>query len=163
VARIRSRAAIRAGAISAADRDDLIQELLIAFWLASDKFDAHRASRRTFLECVIATRLASAIRTARRRPEMQPLDSTTVCSADGVSGSELRLDVARVLSQLNGENRRTALVLMECSPTEASRALGMARSTVYEHIGRLRLAFTVAGLGRRRGGNRRDRREEVRA
>lgn len=163
IARIRVRAATRTRVIPTADHDDLVQEVLIACWLALDKFDPARASLRTFLECVITSRLASAIRTSRRRPEMQSLDSASVCSVEEVSGFELRLDIARVLSRLEGEDRRVAVALMECSPTEAGRELSVARSTVYQHIGRLRLAFTVAGLGRRRGGNRCDRREEVRA
>jgi RNA polymerase sigma factor (sigma-70 family) len=148
IARIRVRAATRTRVIPTTDRDDLVQELLIACWLASDKFDPPKASLRTFLECVITFRLASAIRTARRRPEMVPLDSASVCSVDGVSGFELRLDVARVLSRLESEDRRVALALLECSPTEASRKLGVARSTVYAHIGHLRASFIAAGLDR---------------
>ena len=66
IARFRVTAAIRTQAVSSADRDDLVQELLIAVWLASDKFNPARASLRTFFERVIASRLMSTIRTTRR-------------------------------------------------------------------------------------------------
>src|SRR5512142_3051838 len=75
IAGIRATAAVRERAVQSVDRDDLVQELLIACWRAGAMFDPERASLRTFLECVIVRRLASAIRAERRRPPMQPLDS----------------------------------------------------------------------------------------
>jgi len=146
-ARIRARAAVRAGAVPLADRDDLEQEGLIACWRAARHFDHHRASLKTFVECVIATRLASVIRAARRKPTMQPLD----LAAEYGVGPEavafhLRSDVARVLSQLNFDDHRVAVALMEFSPAEASRRLRVARSTVYQRIGRLRSIFITAGI-----------------
>jgi len=59
---------------------------------------------------------------------------------------DLRSDVARVLSQLNFEDHRVAVALMEYSPAETSRKLMVARSTIYQHIGRLRTAFITAGI-----------------
>src|SRR4051812_32604147 len=50
------------------DRDDLMQEALIACWRATPYFCPDRASPRTFYECVMAARLATVIRAARRRP-----------------------------------------------------------------------------------------------
>ena len=106
IAAIRVRAAIRTGAFPSADSDDLIQELLVAFWLASGRFDPGRGSLRTFLECVLASRLASAIRAARRRPPMQLLD---FASAGRVKPDEalfeLRLDIARLLEQPDSARR----------------------------------------------------------
>jgi RNA polymerase sigma factor (sigma-70 family) len=146
-ARIRARAAVRVRAVPTADGDDLVQELLIACWLASDKFDPGRASLRTFFERVIASRLASAIRTARRRPAMQPLDSVPEFGVAPLAMMfELRSDVASVLDQLDVADRRVALALLECSPTEAGRNLKFARSTIYQHIGRLRARFVAAGI-----------------
>jgi len=147
IVRIRVGTAARAGAIPMADRDDVAQELLIACWLASGKFDPGRASLRTFFERVIASRLASAIRTARRRPTMQPLHSVAEFGIAPLAMTfELRSDVARILDQLDVADRRVALALMECSPTEAGRELGLARSSVYQRIGRLRARFIAAGI-----------------
>jgi hypothetical protein len=46
-------------------------------------------------------------------------------------------------------DRRLAALLVDHSPTEASRALRLSRSTVYEGIGRIRVAFENAGFGPR--------------
>jgi len=40
-----------------------------------------------------------------------------------------------------------ALMERRSSPTEVSRKLGAARSTVYQHIARLRTVFIEAGFG----------------
>jgi RNA polymerase sigma factor (sigma-70 family) len=147
VARIRVRSAVRGRALPSAYRDDFVQELLIACWLASDKFDPSRASLRTFFECVIASRLASAIRTARRRPAMQPLESVPEFGvAPPTMIFDLRSEVTRVLARLDVADRRVAVALMECSPAQASRNLNLARSTVYRHISRLRTSFIAAGI-----------------
>ena len=52
-----------------------------------------------------------------------------------------------MLSTLRATDRRVAVALMEESPAEASHRLGVARSTIYAHIQRLRSAFQAAGLG----------------
>jgi RNA polymerase sigma factor (sigma-70 family) len=147
IARIRTRAALRARSIPSADRDDLVQELLIACWRAAAAFDPGRGSLRTFLECVIVRRVASAVRTARRKPVILPLDSV---SGHGVGPEatefNVRSDVACVLRQLDREDRRAAMALMEHSPTEAARELRISRSAVYQRIGRLRCRFIAAGI-----------------
>jgi hypothetical protein len=43
--------------------------------------------------------------------------------------------------------RQTVLALRCGSPTEASEALGTARSVVYERIVQIRQAFLAAGIG----------------
>jgi hypothetical protein len=79
---------------------------------------------------------------------MQPVDSAAAYSVSPEAVTfDLRSDVGRVLSQLDTADRRVAIALMEYSPMEASRRLGVARSTIYCHIGTLRTAFTKAGLG----------------
>jgi RNA polymerase sigma-70 factor (ECF subfamily) len=146
-ARIRVRSAVQARSVHPADRDDLVQELLIACWRAAATFDPAKASLRTFIECVIAHRLASAIRTAGRMPTMQQLGSVAEFGIPPRAMTfDLRSDVARVLDRLDIADRRVALALMEYSPTEASRELGVARSTVYQHIRRLRTGFIAAGI-----------------
>jgi RNA polymerase sigma factor (sigma-70 family) len=146
-ARIRVGSAMRARSVPPADRDDLVQELAIACWRAAATFDPAKASLRTFIECVVANRLASAIRTARRRPAMQPLDSVAeIGIAPLAMMFDLRSDVASILDRLSVADRRVAVALMEYSPTEAGRNLKIARSTVYQHIGRLRARFMAAGI-----------------
>src|SRR5206468_1235882 len=131
------------------DFDDMRQDGLMACWRAFPHFDPTRASLPTFLGRVVANRIASVVRSSRT-PVMLPLDAAEACTG-GISLRQIHLeiDVARVLRRLNENDRRLASALMENDPTEASRKLGVARSTVYVGIARLRLKFAAAGFGPR--------------
>ena len=106
-----------------------------------------RASLRTFLEHVVATRFVSLRRARSCRPRLQPLDPNQhhVGSA-WASEIELRSDVQRALNALHDTDRQIALALTEGTPTEVSRLVGIARSTVYERIRHIRAVFEDAGL-----------------
>jgi len=146
-AQIRARAAVASGAIQPADRQDIEQEGLIACRRALPYFDPTRASLRTFVEHVVRAHLISLSRARRCRPHFQPLsDDQLSAGNDWAYEIELRSDVHRVLGSLPDTDRRIALLLMEHSPSRASRMLGVARSTVYKCIYRLRVRFTTAGF-----------------
>ena len=99
-ARARATAAVLSGAAHLADRDDLQQEGLTALWRALPQFDPTRASLRTFMERVVASRLASVIRTARRAPAHLELNAAGRQSVDpGTTGLELRADIQRIASR----------------------------------------------------------------
>ena len=51
------------------------------------------------------------------------------------------------MTMMNEADRKFARLLMELTPTEISRTLGITRSTVYERMHRLRNHLTAAGLG----------------
>lgn len=147
-ARVRATAAVVNGGVPIAGREDLEQESLTACWRALGRFDPARASLRTFIERVIATRLASMIRTARRGPELLSLKSASAQPADfSAAGLDLRADVERVLASLGCEDRQLALLLYDHSPAEIGRLLGIPRSTMHDRIVRLRRRFVKAGLG----------------
>ena len=59
---------------------------------------------------------------------------------------DLRLDISLVLSKLPPELRKPAELLQSMSITAAARELGIARSTLYDRIARLRHIFVDAGL-----------------
>jgi RNA polymerase sigma factor (sigma-70 family) len=145
---VRAAAAILIGAVPSFERADLWQEGLAACWRALRHYDPKRASLRTFTEHVIACRLTSLHRARCCRPRLQPLDDRQLRGGDGWARKiELRSDVHRVLATLQDSDRSLALLLIEHTPTEVSRLLGLARSTVYERIQKLRLHFSSAGLG----------------
>jgi RNA polymerase sigma factor (sigma-70 family) len=145
VAQVRSTVAVASGAIAAIDREDIEQEALIAFWQALPLFDASRASLRTFAETVIATRVVSLRRARRRHALFEPLEDHHVVGLDGIPAVAARMDFFSITEKLTNKDRRLAELLLEYSPSEASRILGIARSTVYETIGRIRVAFERAG------------------
>jgi RNA polymerase sigma factor (sigma-70 family) len=152
-AQIRSVAAVLSGTVPEFERDDLEQEGLLACWRALPRFDANRASLRTFVERVVAARITSLHRARHCRPRFQPLEDDQYPSGDAWTLEiELRADVHRVLASLRERDRRLALALTEHTPTEASRIVGLARSTVYERIRHIRTAFTDAGLRPRKAG-----------
>ena len=59
---------------------------------------------------------------------------------------DLCLDISMVISKLPAELRRVAKLLQAMSITEASRELGMPRSTFYDRISQLRQTFEDMGL-----------------
>jgi RNA polymerase sigma factor (sigma-70 family) len=150
-AQVRARRAVASGEVPWFDGEDLQQEGLLAWWRKLPQFDPNRAGLRRYVELVISSRLASVRRARRRRPRLQPLDEDHEYVGDGWARRiELRTDVRRVLATLQDSDRRLAVVLMTHTSTEASRLLGIARSTVYARIRRIRVVFVDAGLGPQR-------------
>ena len=146
-AQVRATAAVLSGAAQSADREDLQQEGLAACWRALPHFDPARASLRTFVERVVATRLASKLRSARRAPAHVPIKAAGPQLVHAGAGQlELRADIRRLLLSLHPYDRHLVLLLLEHSPAEASRVLGVPRSTLHDRILRLRRRFIAAGL-----------------
>ena len=146
-AKVRATAAVVSGAIPVADREDFEQEGLTACWRALPQFDPARASLRTFIERVIASRIASLARTARRSPARVPLNAAGPQAVDsGVDVQELYTDVDRIVSAFECHDRQLIFLLLEYSPAEAGRMLGLPRSTVHDRILRLRRRFVAAGF-----------------
>lgn len=144
---VRGAAAVATGQAAAADREDLEQEALLGLWMALRHYDASRASLRTFLERVADKRFASLLRRRRSPVVIERLDGHRFATADGIPAVQFHVDFERVLAPLDDSDRALALLLVDHGPTEISRMLGIARSTVYARIARLRRAFLEAGYG----------------
>ena len=144
---VRGAAAVAAGRAAAADREDLEQEALVGLWMALRHYDASRASLRTFLERVADKRFASLLRRRRSPVVIERLDGHRIATADGILAVQFHVDFERVLALLGNSDRILALLLIDPGPTEISRMLGIARSTVYARMARLRRAFLEAGYG----------------
>ena len=143
----RGAAAVASGRVTPADREDLEQEALLGLWSALRRYDASRASLRTFLERVADKCFASLLRRRRKPLVIERLDSQRFATADGIPAVQFHVDFERVLAPLDDPDRALALLLVEHGPTEISRMLGVARSTVYARMARLRRAFREAGYG----------------
>jgi len=118
----------------------------MGLWPALRRYDASRASLRTFLERVADKRFASMMR-RRSHVAIERLDGLRFTTADGIPAVQFHVDFDRILAPLGDPNRALALLLVDHGPTEISRMLGIARSTVYARIARLRQAFREAGYG----------------
>jgi len=146
-AKVRATAAVVSGAIPGADREDFEQEGLTACWRALPQFNPARASLRTFIERVIASRMASLVRAARRSPTHVPLNAAGPQSVDSAAElQELHADLDHISSAFECQDRQLILLLLEHSPAEAGRMLGIPRSTVHDRILRLRRRFVAAGF-----------------
>jgi RNA polymerase sigma factor (sigma-70 family) len=132
------------------DRLDLCQEGLLELWVKSPRFNSSRASWRTYAERVVSNRLASCIRSvdALRRGHglHDSLDEIKRVPLAGDDRCELRVDVRKVLARVSRFDRAVALSLIDNSPSETSEILGVARSSIYRAIERLRVAFTAGGF-----------------
>lgn len=146
-AQVRAAAAVAAGRAAAADREDLEQEALLRIWQALPRYDPSKAALGTFIERVAESRFRSLLRPRRRLVALEPLDGIHPSSADGIPVVAFRADLERILSLVGAPERRLALLLTEHTPSEAGRILGVARSTVYRRIERLRTALLAAGYG----------------
>jgi RNA polymerase sigma-70 factor (ECF subfamily) len=145
-AQVHAAAAVTSAALADEDRRDLEQEGLLAFWRSLPYFEPSKASIRTFAERVVANKIQSESR-ARRANRRTPVSMKVPSYSEHLGASvELRIDVERVVAGLADAERRLALLLADYSPAEASRILRKSRSTVYERIRRIRVAFSVAGL-----------------
>ena len=133
-------------------RRDLEQEALLELWLKHPAFDPRRGSWRTFSERVVANRMTSLVRAMRSQRSGQfredPIENVLSLAAPGEHG-DLRADVSRVLAGVSSFERSVARCLISSSAIETSHRLGVSRATVYRAIGRLRAAFTKAGLSPR--------------
>ncbi len=141
-AEVWSRRAVQGFAISAADRADIKQEAMLSVFRALSKFDASKASLRTFTERVIANRAVTAIRAGRRQPRFLAMtDVRHLNIYFHESRIHRTIDVTRRVRQLPAGERLLAQLLMGHSPSEISKLIGVGRATVYRRIKKLRPYF----------------------
>ena len=145
-AQVRATAAVLSGVIPPSDIEDFEQEGLIACWRALDQFDPTRASLRTFVERVVASRLASLARAARRTPMQIHLSAKgRWLVASEADEKEIQADVERLAMAFGAQDRQLVFLLLEHSPAEVGRMMGLPRSTVHDRILRMRSRFMTAG------------------
>ena len=170
--RIRAERLARSGSVPGMDADDIAQDLRLDLIERDPRYDPARASFETFADRVAANRIATlAAPTARLRaergmrdlhgpsgasdggeglpladtlPESAALHAAETAEPDVAFG--LRRDVGRLLAALPPACRQVAVALSEMSATEAARALGLNRCTIYARLASIRAAALALGL-----------------
>lgn len=128
---------------SAADRDDLAQEIATQLWRSFGSYDEGRAKFSTWLYRIA---LNVAISQARRRPEadrFEPLDAhhlETVGGGEGIAEADERLAVLHAfIGRLDPLNRALILLYLEDrSYAEIAEVLGLSETNVATKLGRIR-------------------------
>jgi RNA polymerase sigma-70 factor, ECF subfamily len=162
----------RSGAVPGMTAEDIAQDLREHLWRRDGAFDLARGSYDTFADRVIANRIATlASPTERLRaernwisfdePSKQTEDeqalslSETLGEADPLNGPEDRpadtafglvRDIRRLRDELTPSCRAVADLLTDLTPTEAARAIGVHRSTIYARLATIRSAAAAMGL-----------------
>jgi RNA polymerase sigma factor (sigma-70 family) len=132
----------------AAAREDLEQQVALGLLRALPRFDHDRGCLATFVEVVARNQMASFLRNlGMHRVASESLDDYQAGMIAASDNLDLRADVDCVLRRVPAFDRDVALQLMEHSPAEAARRLGVCRPRVYRAIERLRAAFCSAGFG----------------
>ncbi|MDW2980815.1 sigma-70 family RNA polymerase sigma factor [Rhodanobacter sp. KK11] len=128
---------------SAADRDDLVQEISAQLWRSFGSYDEGRAKFSTWLYRIA---LNVAISQARRWPEadrFEPLEAhhlETVGGGEPIPEQDERLSALYAfIGQLDPLNRALILLYLEDrSYTEMAEILGLSETNVATKLGRIR-------------------------
>lgn len=131
------------------EREDVRSQLLLSFLVGWPKFDAERASVRTFASRVMDKELASILRyrlAASRREQDLPVvrlhPSVAACGA-------FRIDLARAVATLPKPVQKTAFALFWCSTLEAAAEFRCSRQMIHNRKRQIRAALVSAGVGPR--------------
>lgn len=145
----KANAFVRRCGFAADDREDVRNQLLLSFLLRWPKFDAERASVRTFASRIMDKELTSILRrhlAPCRRAQEIPQPGPTVSAA---ARGQFRIDVERALATLPTAIQETALALFWCSTVEAAEELRCSRQVIHLRKRRIRRALVSAGIGPR--------------
>ena len=145
-------------------RDDLEQAMVVELLKAAKRFDpAGTAAWHTYacrsLDLAVK-KLAQAECRMRQREAGRPMgcsQSPGGCSStvnnpahvveDGLARVELKMDVEVVLEHMPTRLQKVCRLLMEMSPTEAAKALGIHRNSIYRLIAQVRAYFMDPRMG----------------
>ena len=145
----KANAFVRRCGFSPDDREDVRSQLLLSFLLRRPKFDAGRASVRTFASRVMDKELTSILRhhlAPSRREQELPQPAPPVSAA---ARGQFRIDVERAVATLPAAIQETALALFWCSTLEAAEELRCSRQIIHLRKRRIRCALLSAGIGPR--------------
>jgi len=142
--------------LSAEDREDLQQDMIVTLLEAATAFDPAKAGHHTFIERILDRFSMRFLRDAVGRQEHacwdpdaydeledeEPIDRKAAPAI-----LEDRLDVRSVIDQMPAELQLIALTVMKCGNVpEAAEALGMTQTGFQCQLERMREYFSKAGF-----------------
>jgi RNA polymerase sigma-70 factor (ECF subfamily) len=157
------------------DRDDLEQEMMLDVITRLPKFDANKGTPKTFVARIIERKISKLIRhrTTDMRDYRREAFSLNESVEDGDGGSIERgdlmsresvdpvvatdsrtgaeemaflMDLETVLAGLPDHLRRLCEILKTGTISDAAREMGIPRTTLHDHVTKLRSLFEDAGL-----------------
>ena len=145
-------------------RDDLAQAMVYELLKAATRFDPDGSATWHTYACrsldLAVKKLTQTECRMRQREAGRPMgysQSPDGCSSavnnpahvveDGLAQLELKMDVEVVLERMPTRLQKVCRLLMELSPTEAARALGIHRNSIYRLIAQVRAYFMDPRMG----------------
>lgn len=173
--RHRARRLVATTGFAPDDIEDIRQDLILDLLERLPKFDPTKAAHEMFVVSIIDHKVAALIRdrNCEKRDPRREECSLNECIDDGEGGSvervqtiaaeeaarrlgrqvrsdqetaELALDLEDVLKRLPDNLRRLCELLKTGSIADAARAMGVPRTTLNDHVKKLREFFEAAGL-----------------
>jgi RNA polymerase sigma factor (sigma-70 family) len=118
------------------DRDDLMQEALIAYWWADacGNYDPHYAAFSTYATHCVTRRLCDVVRATNRQPryDEMPADDTL---ADPAPSALDRIEFADVLRGLPEDARTVVRMVLDDAQALAGMTRTAARRALRERLG----------------------------
>ena len=146
LAKSKANAFVRRCRLATDEREDVESQLVLIFIARWRKFDAERASVRTFASRLMDKELTSILRyrlaQSRQQREL-PLADAGPSSALLL---QFRVDLERVMAPLPEVVRETAAALSWCSAVEAARVVGCSRQMISRRKHQIRDALLAAGV-----------------
>lgn len=171
----KARQLVDTAGFTESDREDLEQELMLHVLERLPKFDATKATAKTFVARVIDRKVGKLIRHRNcqmRDPQREDFslnehiddgDGGTIERSQTIAADELdrrlfrrarsdqeavelALDVEAMLQRLPDNLRRVCELLKTASIAEAARQLGLPRTTLHDQVKKIRKFFEQAGL-----------------
>lgn len=119
--------------------EEVVQETFVRAWRAHDRFDAERASRRTWLFAILRNLVIDAARSRSRRPHLAGADGgpeRAAPEADAPDRVVQRLSIAHAITALSTDHRRAIVeVFVRDRPyADVAEDLGVPVGTVRSRV-----------------------------
>lgn len=151
---IKARKLAGKSGFSVSDKPDLEQEQRKHLWENRDKLIPQPANKKTFANAVLQNVIRNLIEanTAKKRDRRGDIEldaapeRSLIRGAEDVERLSTQMDVTEVLALLPKELLPVAQALMQFTPTEAARELGLTRGQIRHRMKLIAMHFQSCGI-----------------